>query len=114
MKCRSLTGPEKLKVFENIQIRSLLPTVAEDTTSRIQHLWDELIELNKLICLPASQLTTTTIKVYEDRARQWGRDFIAVYHSDKVKPYIHAMMNHVGEFMRIHGSIVRFTQQKNK
>ena len=111
MKCRSLTGPEKLKVFENIEIQQLLPTVAETTTSRIQHLWHELIELNKLICLPASQLTTLTIQSYEQRARQWGRDFIDVYHSDKVTPYIHAMMNHVGEFMRIHGSIIPFTQQ---
>jgi hypothetical protein len=61
-----------LKVFENIE---LLPTVAENTTSRIQHLMHELIELNKLICLPASQLTTLTIQSYEQRARQWGRDF---------------------------------------
>ena len=111
LKCRSLTGPEKLKVFQNIKIRPLLPTFPEDTASQIQHLWDELLELNKLICLPASHLTSATIESYEQRARQWGRDFIDIYHTDKVTPYIHAMMNHVGEFMRIHGSIVPFTQQ---
>lgn len=26
-------------------------------------------------------------------------------------PYIHAFMNHVGEFMTIHGSILPFNQQ---
>ena len=111
LKCRSLTGPEKLKVFENIKIESLLPVISEDTSTRIQHLWSELLKLNKLICLPKSKLTSLTIHEYERRARQWGRDFIDVYHTDKVTPYIHAMMNHVGEFMRIHGSIVPFTQQ---
>ena len=63
------------------------------------------------LCLPASQLTRPTIQSYEQRTRQWGRDFIDVYHSDEVTPYIHAMMKHVGEFMRIHGSIILFTQQ---
>lgn len=28
-----------------------------------------------------------------------------------VTPYIHALMNHVGQFMRTHGSILPFTQQ---
>ena len=64
-----------------------------------------------LICLPASKLTAAAIKQYETRAKQWGRDFVGVYHSDNVTPYIHAMMYHVGEFMRIHGSIIPFTQQ---
>ena len=40
-----------------------------------------------------------------------GRDFISVYHTDRVTPYIHAMMNHVSQFMKIHGSIVPFMQQ---
>lgn len=50
-------GPKKMKLFENMDVKLLLPTVAEDTTSKIQHLWSELIELNNLICLPASKLT---------------------------------------------------------
>lgn len=53
----------------------------------------------------------TAINEYEDRARQWGKDFVGVYQSDRVTPYIHAMMNHVHEFMRVHGSILPFTQQ---
>ena len=105
LKCQSLTGPEKLKVFGSIDIKSLLPTISEDTSIRIQHLWSELLELNRLICLPSTKLTTPTIQQYEQRARQWGRNLIDVYHTDKVTPYIHAMMNHVSEFMRIHGSM---------
>ena len=111
LKCRSLTGPEKLKLFGAIDIKSLLPSLREEHSSKIQHLWSELLELNQLICLPASKLTTAAIEQYEIRAKQWGRDFVGVYHSHNVTPYIHAMMYHVGEFMRIHGSIIPFTQQ---
>ena len=111
LKCRSLTGPEKLKLFESTEIKFLLPGFSEERSSRLQHLWDELLKLNKLICLKAADLSSATIQDFEQRARQWGRDFVGIYHSDRVTPYIHAMMNHVGEFMRIHGSIVPFTQQ---
>ena len=39
LKCRTLTGPEKLKVFESIDIKSLLPSFSQEQCSRIQHLW---------------------------------------------------------------------------
>ena len=50
-----------------------------------------------------NELTTDVIAEFEKEARQWGRDFISVYTSASVTPYIHAMMNHVSEFMKIHG-----------
>ena len=111
LKCRSLTGPEKLKVFENINIQMLLPLVNSEHCSRIQHLWSELYALNKILSKPAKELPETAINKYEDRARQWGKVFVGVYQSDRVTPYIHATMNHVHEFMRVHGSILPFTQQ---
>ncbi len=51
------------------------------------------------------------VEEFEQRARKWGKDFISEYHSTNVTPYIHAMMNHVPEFMSLHGSILPFTQQ---
>ena len=33
-----------------------------------------------------------------------------MYHEDNITPYIHALMNHVGEFMQLHGSILQFLQ----
>ena len=67
LKVRTLTGPEKLKVFEHIQIHTLLPSVHPDEcdVDRIQHLWTELWLLNKEICKPASELTTEAIESYE-------------------------------------------------
>ena len=83
LKVRSLTGPEKLKVFEHIEIHTLLPSVlpSECDVDKIQHLWTELWLLNMEICKPASELTTEVIERYERRARQWGKDFIDVYHT---------------------------------
>ena len=43
LKCRSLTGPEKLFVFQNIRIRLLLPDFPSSEVSKIQHLWDGLL-----------------------------------------------------------------------
>ena len=111
LKCRSLTGPEKLRVFQNIRIRFLLPEFSSSEASKIQHLWDELLQLNMLFSKPGEELSPDTIESFERRARQWGRDFIGVYQTKNVTPYIHALMNHVGQFMRIHGGILAFTQQ---
>lgn len=111
LKCRSLIGPEKLRVFQNIHIRLLLPNFPSDEASKIQHLWDELLQLNLLFCKPGKELSSDTIEDFEHRTRQWGRDFIRVYQTKNVTPYIHALMNHVGQFMRIHGCILAFTQQ---
>ena len=79
----------------------LLPLVNSEHCSRIQHLYT----LNKILSKPAKELLETAINEYEDRARQWGKDFVGVYQSDRVTPYIHAMMNHVHEFMAVYISI---------
>lgn len=34
-----------------------------------------------------------------------------MYQRKHITRYIHALMNHVGEFLKIHGSILPFTQQ---
>ena len=78
---------------------------------RIQHLWVELLSLNTIISKPAEELTPAMIEEYETRARQWGLNFTDVYQRDNITPYTHTFMNHVSEFMKIHGSILPFTQQ---
>jgi len=49
LKVCTLTGPEKLKAFEHIQIHTLLPSIhpSECDVNKIQHLWSELLLLNK-------------------------------------------------------------------
>ena len=108
LKSRLLTGPEKLKVFHNIKVRLLSPNFPCNEASKIQHLWDELLQLNMLFSSAADDLSPAVI---ECQAREWGQNFLCVYQSKEVTPYIHALMNHVGQFMQSHGSILPFTQQ---
>lgn len=56
LKCRSLTGPEKLKLFRNINIQTLLPNFSPVLSQKIQHLWNELLSLNTTISKPAAEL----------------------------------------------------------
>ena len=71
-KSRSLTGPEKLKVFHNIKVRLLLPNFPCNEASKIQHLWDELLQLNMLFSSAADDLSPAVIDTFECRAREWG------------------------------------------
>lgn len=109
LKSRSLTGPEKLKVMRHIRIARMLPNFAD--SDKIQFLWDELLHLNEIFSKKTEELTVEDTGTFEVRARTWCRKFIEIYHASNVTPYIHAMMNHVPEFMRLHHSIVPFTQQ---
>ena len=111
LKVRSLTGPEKLKLANHINIQSLLPRVAAEECSRIQDLWDDLLALNTLFSKRPDDITPDDISRYEARSKRWVEKFVGVYHRRYVTPYIHAMAAHVGQFMRLHGSILPFTQQ---
>ena len=111
LKWRTLTGPEKLKLVSSIDIPSLLPRVPSSETSRIQTLWVSFMELNRRLSKKPEEIADADATEFERSAKDWVRKFIDVYHSDKVTPYMHAMMHHVGEFLRLHGSILPFTQQ---
>lgn len=111
LKCRSLTGTEKLKVFRQISIANLLPTLPDSIVLNIQRLWNDFLELNKKFSQPPGQIVAADITQFDSLARDWGRLFIQTYHDNNVTPYIHALMNHVSEFMKLHGSILPFTQQ---
>ena len=95
LKCRSLTGPEKLKLFHAINVKELLPSLDDNKVLKMQQLWNRLLRLNKIFSKRASDLSSSDIENFEDEARSWGQLFISVYHDSHVTPYIHAMINHV-------------------
>ena len=111
LKIRSLTGPERLKLFRNIKIKELLPKFNDSEVLDIQILWTELLELNTTFSKCPEEICEDDISKFETDARNWCRKFLTLYHQHNITPYIHAMANHVGEFMRVHGSILPFTQQ---
>ncbi len=111
LKCRTLTGPEKLKLFTRIDIPSLLPNKSLSHTQSIQSLWCLFFELNKRLSRRPHEITAHEHSDFGQLARDWVRSFIRVYHSSKVTPYMHVMMFHVEEFIRLHGALLPFTQQ---
>lgn len=95
--------------MHHIHIARLLPNFTD--SDKLQFLWDELLRLNRIYSKITEELTSEDVCTFEVRARTWCRKFIELYHASNMTPYIHTMMNHVPEFMRIHHSIVPFTQQ---
>ena len=88
LKCRSLTGPEKLKLCKHISVVELLPEIPQSKCLQIQQLWINLLELNNLFSKKAADLTTLEKDAFESKARDWGRLFIDVYQASNVTPYI--------------------------
>ena len=110
LKIRSLTGPEWLILFGNIKIKELLPKLNDPEVLDIQILWTELLELNTTFSKRPKEICKDDISKFEADARNWCRKFLTLFHQHNITPYIHAMVNHVGGFMHVHGSIP-FTQQ---
>ena len=101
---RDLTGPEKTRLFKNIDIPSLFPDL--QTKDKLQKLWFDFFhlteELGKVECEAAE---------IDRQAKAWVRLFTSVYQTKDVTLYMHALAMHVPEFIRLHGNIVIFTQQ---
>ena len=80
--------------------------------------WEECIssqkvrqKLNEMFSKGPENITEKDISDFESQSGEWVQKFIQVYQTKANMPYIQAISNHVGEFMRIHGSILPFTQQ---
>jgi hypothetical protein len=87
----------------------LLPSFPNSETDRIQTLWTELLQINLILSKPEDKLSNVD---FESKAQDWVRKFTDVYPTKNVTPYIiHAMGNHVSQFMKLHGSVISFTQQ---
>lgn len=109
LKWRTLTGPEKNRVFENIQISTLLPNNLTLAT-KMQLLWKDFFELHTILSLtkPTTDCDTTS---FGGKAKLWLEQFLDIYQTRHVTPYIHAMVSHVPEFLQLYGTIAPFTQQ---
>ena len=70
LKSRLLTGPEKLKVFHNKKVWVLLPNFPCNEASKIQHLWDELLQLKMLFSSAGDDLSPAVIDTFECWARE--------------------------------------------
>ena len=101
---RDFTGPEKVRLFKNINIPSTFPAL--HNKKELQKLWTDFFNLIEIInqdsCNPED---------VDRKAKAWVTAFTSIYQSKDVTPYMHALAMHMGEFIQLHGSVVKFTQQ---
>ena len=101
---RDLTGPEKVRLFKNINIASQFPALPK--AEQIGQLWADFFSLNSDINKDECEADELSRKI-----KSWVKLFITTYQSKDVTPYIHAFSMHVPEFVKLYGNIISFTQQ---
>ena len=78
-----------------------------EDAARIQRLWT--LELNTIFSKKPEEITEVDKSLYERLVYDWVVQFIDIYHTRHITPYIHTMKCHVGEFLHLHGAILPFT-----
>ena len=109
LKWRSLTGPEKLLVFSKLNIAETFPEIPNSTN--VHTLWKKLLGINELLSIRSEDLTDDKISDFRSKSKEFVQMFTQVYPSKHVTPYMHCMMQHVGQFMATSGALLPFTQQ---
>ena len=104
IKYRDFTGPEKVRLFQNINIPALFPALHNNT--KIQDLWINFFELINEI-----NEDTCDAKNVDVKAKAWVTSFTDIYQAKDVTPYMHALAMHMAEFIDLNGGVVKFTQQ---
>lgn len=105
IKYRDLTGPEKVRLFKNIDIPIWFPTLTNK--EKIGKLWGDFFSLISTINSEEFQ----NIEKLRADIKAWMKDFISIYQAKDVTPYMHAFLMHVPQFISLHGNLVLFTQQ---
>ena len=105
---RDLTGPEKIKVFEEINIPELFPAVPQ--ALNVQQLWSNFFQIYNVL-RSSNSLSKQEIDSFEVQVQNWIKDFLSIYQSKNVTPYMHLLVCHIPEFLRKYGTLASFTQQ---
>ena len=109
LKWRTLTGPEKLLLFRNINIPEMFPEV--ENGDAIQTLWKELLDIDQLLSTRPEDVTPHTSCEFGSCTKAFVDKLVKIFPAKFVTPYMHCMMMHVSEFVTLHGAIIPFTQQ---
>ena len=99
---RDLTGPEKHRLLKKIDIPQLFPDL--QAKIKLQKVWSTFYELiNKLANAGSSDAVT-----FGSSVKSWVRDFLTIYQTKDVTPYMHAFAMHISQFLSLHGNIAIF------
>ena len=105
MAYRDLTGPEKHWVFSKIKIPTLFPTL--NSKLKLQKVSTDFCDL----IIQLGEEECSDIDHFESLVKSWVTNFLEIYQTKDITPYIHAFSMHVPQFLRLYENIVQFTQQ---
>jgi hypothetical protein len=100
---RNLTGPEKIRLFQNINFINTFPSIDKKKRAKLQVVWKEFLSIFKYI-----KRGYQNPDLIQKMTARWLGFFTDVSESVKVTPYIHVFCNHVHEFIQEHGNINTF------
>ena len=103
---RDLTGPEKLLLFQNIKIKDLLPQYKD--AEQLQSVYDTFLNLYLEL---GNTFLADQVERYEQKIKKWTQDFLQLFQTRDVTPYMHAFWCHVPQFLHLYGNISNFNQQ---
>lgn len=106
LKWRDLTGPEKLKLFRNVNISQLLPN--HPKSGQVSELWGQFLSITDMLSSTGPQVSKEHV---QEKSKSFLELFLKLYHTKHVTPYMHALVWHVPEFIELYGKISPFTQQ---
>ena len=111
LKWPTLSGPQKHKLYPNINISHILEEMQDAKAQKVQYLWDEFYVLVCKLSSKEGQFSTSEVQTYREKVNKWFTTFCEVYQKQHVTPYIHVFVAHVPDLLARFGSISQFTQQ---
>ena len=101
---KSMNGPEKHKIFSQIKIREIIGDV--DLGFKIETIWSDFYKMFNQV--KRNELKHDEVKL---KTSNWLKNFLDVYESNKVTPYMHTFVAHLHEFVRLYHDVNQFTTQ---
>ena len=104
---RTLTGPEKLLVFKTISVKDLLPGFKD--AALLQSIFTRFLDL--YFRMKETFSSNEIADTFQEEVKEWIRDFLKIYQTKDVTPYMHAFNCHVPQFLKLCNNISYFNQQ---
>ena len=101
---RDFTGPEHKKIQDNIKLENLISW--HPKLDNIKWLWEEFRHI--IIAMKEPGADSDSV---ETRSRAWVGKYAETFLAKDVTPYMHVLMNHVAESLKLHGHLNHFSQQ---
>ena len=100
-----LTGPEKILVFQKFNVKEL----NFGDNIKIENRWKSFIDIFGELKLDYS--TDNEVDNLRQYVKKWTEEFLYLYQTIDVTPYIHGLRAHVPEFLQLYKNISLFSQQ---